>query len=53
MISMHIDDAEALATGAKDEGGGRKLAESVRGAEMRTVTPGKRNRRATRSWSVS
>jgi RNA-directed DNA polymerase len=40
MISMHIDDAEALATGAKDEGGGRKLAESVRGAEMRTVTPG-------------
>jgi len=40
MISMRIDEAEALETGTKDEVGGRKLSEGVRGAEMRTATPG-------------
>src|SRR5690606_10323361 len=40
MISMRVDEAEALAAGAKDEGGGRKLSEDVRGAEVRTATCG-------------
>src|SRR5690606_33167165 len=40
MISMHIDEAEALETGAKDEVGGRKLSEGVRGAEVGTATSG-------------
>ncbi len=40
MISMRIDEAEALTTGAKDEAGGRKLSEGVRGAEVRTATCG-------------
>ncbi|WP_245153557.1 hypothetical protein [Allopusillimonas ginsengisoli] len=37
---MCVDEAEALETGAKDEVGGRKLSEGVRGAEMRTATCG-------------
>ena len=40
MISMRVDEAEALETGAKDEGGGRKLTEGVRGAETCTATCG-------------
>lgn len=40
MISMRIDEAEALGTGAWNEVGGRKLSEGVRGAEMRTATCG-------------
>lgn len=40
MISMRVDEAEALATGAKDEVGGRKLSDGVRGVEMRTATCG-------------
>lgn len=37
---MRAVDAEALATGALDEGGGRKLSECVRGAQACTATPG-------------
>jgi len=37
---MRAGDAEALATGALDEGGGRKLSESVRGAKARAATFG-------------
>ncbi|WP_233235609.1 group II intron reverse transcriptase/maturase [Bordetella sp. LUAb4] len=37
---MRAVDAEALATGALDEEGGRKLSEGVRGAKARTATPG-------------
>lgn len=37
---MRAVDAEALATGALDEGGGRKLSEGVRGAQARTATSG-------------
>lgn len=38
MISMHVDEAEALATGAQDGVGGRKLSDGVRGAEACTAT---------------
>jgi len=41
MISMRIDEAEALETGAQDEVGGRKLSVGVRGAEVRTATFGR------------
>jgi antitoxin VapB len=40
MISMRVEEAEALETGAKDEVGGRKLTEGVGGAEVRTATCG-------------
>lgn len=40
MISMRVDEAEALGTGAWDEVGGRKLSEGVRGAEASTATDG-------------
>jgi group II intron reverse transcriptase/maturase len=40
MISMCVDEAEALETGAKDEVGGRKPSEGVRGAQTRTATSG-------------
>lgn len=40
MISMCVDEAEALATGAKDELGGRKPSEGARGAEACAATCG-------------
>lgn len=40
MISMCVDEAEVLATGAKSEVGGRKLSEGARGAETHTATYG-------------
>ncbi|MDH0682686.1 group II intron reverse transcriptase/maturase [Achromobacter animicus] len=40
MISLRVDQAEALGTGAWDEVGSRKLPEGVRGAQKRTATSG-------------
>jgi len=41
MISMRVVEAEALETGARGEGGGRKLSEGAWGAETCTATSGR------------